>query len=391
MPSGSSCPWIPSGSPIGVDQLPSPHHYVDGGLRLGRDEGMLRRALSYQRDISANGSYPLLTLGHLARETETEWGYLRSIVERRLDEYTAIRRLKPDGTYRAIWAPLPSLMHVQRWILANVLAGLKLHEAAFAYRRGLSIRDCANQHVGARWLLKMDLHNFFGTVEESRVYGAFRALGYPALLAFEMARICTKPVWPGKELPRLEGRGVERYDAPYRGVLPQGAPTSGALANAIATRLDRMLSEVADDNGLVYTRYSDDLAFSSSAGFSRARVPKLVSQVERAIALSGFQVHKKKTRVVPPGARKIVLGLMLTDRDVRLVPEFRSRLDNHIRCVRKYGPAAHAATRRFDSALSMINYVDGCLAFAADIESDWTRERTQRWTDALRSHGHPLP
>ncbi|WP_460002270.1 reverse transcriptase family protein [Microbacterium xylanilyticum] len=326
----------------------------------------------------------------MARETETEWGYLRSIVERRLDEYTAIRRLKPDGTYRAISAPLPSLMHVQRWILANALTGLKLHDAAFAYRRGLSIRDCAERHVGARWLLKMDLHNFFGTIEESRVYGVFRGLGYPALLAFEMARLCTKLVRPEKELPPLEGRGLARYDTPYRGILPQGAPTSGALANAVGIQLDAMLQKIADTNDLVYTRYSDDLTLSSSAPFNRAFVPKLVAQIEKSIALSGFQVHKKKTRLVPPGARKIVLGLLLMERDVRLVPEFRSRLDNHIRCVAKYGPAAHAASRNFDSALSMINYVDGCLAFARDIESDWARERTQRWTEALRRHGHPL-
>ena len=78
------------------------------------------------------------------------------------------------------------------------------------------------------------------------------------------------------------------------------------------------------------------------------------------------------------------------DCGVRLVPEFRSRLENHIRCVGKFGPAAHAAKRRFDSTLSMINYVDGCLAFAMDIEADWARERTQRWIDALRRHGHPL-
>jgi RNA-directed DNA polymerase len=370
--------------------LPSPHFYIDEGIHLGRDADMLRRAWTYQRDISAKGAYPLLTLRHLARETESEWGYLRSIVERRIEEYTAIRRRKRDGTYRAIWAPLPSLMHVQRWILANVLTGLRIHDAAFAYRRGLSIRDCAEQHVGGRWLLKMDLHNFFGTIEESRVYGAFRALGYPALLAFEMGRVCTKATWPGERRPWLEGRGVEAYGTPYRGVLPQGAPTSGALANAIAFRLDERLTAIADRASLVYTRYSDDLTFSSSASFDRASVSKLVTEVERAISLAGFEVHRKKTRVVPPGARKIVLGLMLTQHEVRLVPEFRSGVDNHIRCVGKYGVAAHASERRFDSALSMINHVDGCLAFAVDIEPDWASERMQRWVEALERHGHPV-
>ncbi|PVE58709.1 reverse transcriptase family protein, partial [Microbacterium testaceum] len=331
-----------------------------------------------------------LTLSHLARETETKWGYLRSIVQRQIDDYTAIRRLKRDGTYRAIWAPMPSLMHVQRWILSNVLSGLKFHDAAYAYRRGRCIRDCAEQHIGARWLLKMDLHNFFGTIEEARVYGALRGMGYPALLAFEMARICTKPLWLDADKRWLEGRGVDAYGSPLRGVLPQGAPTSGALANAVAFSMDAMLRRLADSNGLSYTRYSDDLTFSSSGPFERASIVKLVTEVERAISLAGFVVHRKKTRVVPPGARKIVLGLMLTEREVRLVPEFRSRLDNHIRCVDKYGPAGHAAARRFDSALSMINYVDGCLAFALDIEPEWTADRNQRWLDALYRHGHPV-
>jgi RNA-directed DNA polymerase len=352
---------------------------------------MLRRVNAYRRAIASNNAYPLLTLRHLARETGAEWGYLRSIVERRLNEYSSIRRRKQDGTFREISAPNPSLMHVQRWILSNVLVGLEFHDAAFAYRRGLSIKHCAEEHLGAKWLLKMDLHNFFGSIEESRAYGVLVRLGYPTLLAFEMARICTKPIaLPSMTKPPLSGRGLHAYNNSNRGVLPQGAPTSGALANATAFRLDTMLASIADERGLAYTRYSDDLTFSSSEGLSRTAVSKVILQIEHAIRSSGFVVHKGKTRVVTPGARQIVLGLMLTRDAVRLVPEFRHQLDNHIRCVERYGPSAHAMTRRFDSALSMINYVDGCLAFATDIEPDWTARRQIRWRAALGQHGHPV-
>lgn len=352
---------------------------------------MLRRAAAYQRAIAANNAYPLFTLRHLARETGTEWGYLRSIVERRLNEYSSIRRRKRDGSFREISAPNPSLMHVQRWMLSNVLTGLPFHDAAFAYRTGRSIKHCAELHVGANWLLKMDLHNFFGSIEESRVYGVLRNLGYPSLLALEMARLCTKPVASGGEpKPWLSGRGVHAYGASYRGVLPQGAPTSGALANTIAFQLDTRLTSIAEESGLTYTRYSDDLTFSSSEGLSRPEVSRLILQIERAISLSEFEVHKGKTRIVTPGARQIVLGLMLTPDAVRLLPEFRHRIDNHIRCVERFGPAAHAIARRFDSALSMINYVDGCLAFAVDIEPDWTALRQARWQAALDKHGHPM-
>lgn len=352
---------------------------------------MLRRANSYNRTIASNDAYPLLTLRHLARETGTKWGYLRSIVERRLNGYSSIRRRKKDGTFREISAPNPDLMHVQRWILSNVLTGLKFHDAAFAYRRGLSIKNCAEVHLGANWLLKMDLRNFFGSIEESRVYGVLIRLGYPALLAFEMSRICTKPIMlPDTPKSWLSDRGVEAYGTPERGVLPQGAPTSGALANAIAFRLDTLLASIADESGLAYTRYSDDLTFSSHQGLSRIEVSKLILQIERAIGLAGFDVHKGKTRIITPGARQIVLGLMLTPEAVRLIPEFRHQLDNHIRCVERYGPAAHANTRRFDSALSMINYVDGCLAFAENIEPEWTAKRKIRWRSALYEHGHPV-
>lgn len=351
---------------------------------------MLQRASAYRRSISAKGAYPLLTLGHLAQESESEWGYLRAIVERRVSEYLDIQRRKRDGSLRHLSAPKPSLMHIQRWILANVLTGLDLHPSAFAYRFGISVKDCAEQHIGARWLLKMDLHNFFGAIGESRVYRQLRNIGYPALLAFEMARICTRVVPPSTNRDWLEGRGVEPYGFPYPGTLPQGAPTSGALANAVAFRLDERLTDIAERSSLVYTRYSDDLTFSSPSPFNRASVPRLIAEVEGAITLERFAAHRRKTRLIPPGARKVVLGLMLTDNAVRLLPEFRDRLDNHIRCVTKYGPGSHATKRRFDSTLSMINHVDGCLSFALHVERDWARERMHRWAEALAGHGHPV-
>lgn len=369
--------------------MPSPHHYLRDGLSLGRDRSMLLRAMKYRQELARNGAYPLLTLKHLAQETETEWGYLRSIVERRIREYQDIRRRKRDGTYRQISSPTPALMSVHRWLLANVLTALPIHDAAYAYRRGRSIRHAAEQHVGARWLLKMDLHDFFGGIEESRVYGLLHRLGYPKLLAFEMGRICTKPTPPVGAL-WSSGRGVENYDSAQVGVLPQGAPTSGVLANAAAMGLDVALVHIAESRGLAYTRYSDDLTFSSHEAFVRADMSALVRDVELAILRAGFSPHRRKTRVIPPGARQIVLGLLLHEQGVRLEPGFRDRVDNHIRCVRIYGPAAHAEVRSFDSALSMINHVDGCLAFAVDIEPEWAASRKQRWETALIEHGHPV-
>lgn len=370
--------------------MPSPHRYVTRGRELGIEESLLARAAEYRRATSRRGVFPLLTLRHLAHQTQIEYGYLRRVVERQFNPYVPLDRRKNDGRPRAILSPHPLLMGVQRWLLKHVLSGLELHESAFAYRTGRSVRDCAEIHVGARWIVKMDLHDFFGSIGERQVYREFLGLGYPPLLAFEMGRICTTPTSFDAEAEWLEGRGVERYGSPQLGSLPQGAPTSGALANAVARELDDRLALLAQDHRMQYTRYSDDIVFSSSAPFDRERAAALVRRVEEAARRSKFEVHRRKTRIVSPGARKVVLGLVVHDEGVRLRPEFRRRLQDHVRCVALYGPAAHARTRGFRSALSMINYVEGAIAYARDIEPAWGRELFCSWSQALTLHGHPM-
>ncbi|TFD68201.1 reverse transcriptase family protein [Cryobacterium gelidum] len=367
---------------------PSPHLYQKAAIAAGVSASVARRAGSVSRDIQASGAFPVLTLRHLAHETGASYGYLRRIVKRYADEYQSIRRIKRDGTFRLISAPNPMLMDVQRWILEHILNTLPRHPGSFAYHRGIGIRQCAELHVGSRWLVKMDLHNFFGEIRENRVYRVFRQLNYPALLSFEMARLCTR-------LDRIDPfteaveRGVGSYDDGRLGRLPQGAPTSGALANRVATDLDNELQNLADGSGFIYSRYSDDLTFSSPAPFSRPEGMRLISAVSRAASLAGFEPHRRKTRLVPPGARKIVLGLLVSDTGVKLLPEFRRQTQNHIRAAGKFGIQQHSSKRNFHSVLSMINHVDGRLAFAYGIDPEWTIPEMLAWTEVLEMNGYP--
>lgn len=367
---------------------PSPHLYQKAAIAAGTEASVARRAGAVSRDIQASGAFPVLTLRHLAHETGTSYGYLRNIVKRHLDDYQSIRRMKSDGTYRLISAPSPALMDVQRWILENVLNSLPRHPSSFAYHRGIGIRQCAELHVGSRWLVKMDLHNFFGEIREDRVYRVFRQLKYPALLSFEMGRICTRLDGLGPYTQAV-ARGVDDYDEGRLGRLPQGAPSSGALANRIAKSLDVELQAIADASGFVYSRYSDDLTFSSPAPFSRTEGVRLISSVSKAIGLAGHKPHKRKTRLVPPGSRKVVLGLLVSDDGVRLLPEFRRQTENHIRAAGKFGIQLHSSKRGFDSVLSMINHVDGRLAFAYGIDPAWTKPAMLAWANVLEMNGYP--
>jgi RNA-directed DNA polymerase len=105
-------------------------------------------------------------------------------------------------------------------------------------------------------------------VSERQVYRVFRGRGYSSLVSLELGRICT----------RVDGATVRRADTRYTAIplysiegpasLPQGGPTSGALANAVATPMDRALADLAEKQRFVYTRYSDDLVFSTGSDFA---------------------------------------------------------------------------------------------------------------------------
>ncbi|MGY1618849.1 reverse transcriptase family protein [Geodermatophilus sp. SYSU D00691] len=370
---------------------PPPHRYLAGGKANGASETVLRTALARIAETDAHDAEPILSLGHLAHLSGAPYLYLRQIAQRTIDPYVDITRAKKAGGARPISAPEPVLMDVQRIILQRALEGLPQHPASFAYRKRRSIVMCAQRHVGARWLLKFDLHDFFGRISERRVYEVFRSRGYSSLVSLELARLCTRSFLASGW--RRHGRrytAVPSYDVDRIGYLPQGGPTSGALANAVATPLDESLHRLSSQAGFTYTRYSDDLVLSSAEPFNRAVAGSVIGAVRKTVADHNFRLHAKKTRVVPPGTRHIILGLLVSDDDVRLTPEFRRKIQVHVRGVNKFGLMAHADYRSFRSVLAFISHVEGCLAFAASVEPDWADRTRNEWHSVLRNQHYPI-
>lgn len=276
-------------------------------------------------------------------------------------------------------------MDVHRWLLHNVLVACDVHSCSWAYQRGRSIVGAARMHLGARWLLKLDLHDFFGSIQEPTVFSIFHRLGYPRLLSFELARLCTRV----SSIAYGRRHGQAPYLAMPPGSLPQGAPTSGALANAAMATADERLTAIAARRHLVYTRYSDDLTFSAGDSFTRAKAASVVNEVVAVVGRQGLSVHRRKTIVVPPGARKVVLGLLLLDDRVALAPEFKRRVQVHVRGVHVFGLVEHAKHRRFESVLSMIDHIDGCIAFARSVDPAFAEAMRGEWDDVLRDKGIP--
>ena len=246
----------------------------------------------------------------LARWLELESTALEVFIDRRqmrvraprgpLHPYAYRRLAKRDGSTRLIEAPKARLRAVQRKILRGVLDGVPAHEAAHGFRTGRSVHTFVARHVGQVIVVRLDLHDFFGTITGTRVRAVFRALGYSPNVAFALAALCTN------RLPHA-------YGGPSSAHLPQGAPTSPALANLVAYGLDVRLTGAAAAYGAVYTRYADDLAFSGDAAFA-VRVRSFLALVGRIVREEGFAVRPDKTRVLGHSQRQELAGVVVNQR-----------------------------------------------------------------------------
>jgi len=212
---------------------------------------------------------------------------------------------KRDGTPRLISAPKPDLKAVQRWIAKEITEHLPVHGAAHGFLVGRSIATNARVHAGARVLMKFDIKEFYPTVTWRRVKGLLRRAGLSEQLATLMALICT-------ESPRQEivTHDKTHFVATGPRSLPQGAPTSPSITNALCLRLDARLDGLATKLGARYTRYADDLAFSWH-GDAPAEIGTLMKAVGAIVKAEGFTVHPKKTRVMRSGARQQLTGMIV--------------------------------------------------------------------------------
>ncbi|MGE3805160.1 MAG: reverse transcriptase family protein [Gemmataceae bacterium] len=214
---------------------------------------------------------------------------------------------KRNGTPRPIWAPMKKLKAAQRWINRNIVERLVVHGAAHGFLPGRSILTNAEHHTDARIVLKMDIEGFFPTVTLPRVRGVFRKAGYRERVATLLALLCTESP---REVVHLDGK--EYYVALGPRCLPQGAPTSPGLTNALCLKLDQRLDGLAKKYGWRYTRYADDLTFSLPTSHAdKPHLGTLLGLVERIVKAEGFRIQREKTRVSRKGGRQKVTGLVV--------------------------------------------------------------------------------
>ncbi len=257
---------------------------------------------------------------------------------------------KAKGGTRRIAAPRMPLRRVQRAILDKILAKVPMHDACHGFVAGRSTVTNAKPHVGAALILKVDLRDFFPTVHYRRVRGLFRWLGYSETVANALAGLTTyRPVVDGK--------------VAWPGVLPQGAPTSPALANLACRRLDQRLSKLAAKVGATYTRYADDLTFSFAKA-PEVRVGRFLWWIDAICEQEGFLERPDKRRVLRPKHQQRVTGIVVNEA-VHVPRLDRKRFRAILHNCAKHGVASQAKGRTDFPA-----YLAGYAAYVHMVEPD---------------------
>lgn len=285
---------------------------------------------------------------------------------------------KRTGGWRLLEVPHPYLRALQRRVLDDLLAHVPPHEAACAYVRGRSVVDHARAHAGQAVLLKFDLQDFFATVRASRVHASFVELGYSAPVARELMALCTTAT-PEPVLERLRGEGGLGWTQAMRlrdAHLPQGAPTSAALANLCAFRLDVRIAGLARGLGARYTRYADDIVLSGGVHLAR-QADRIEARIGGFALDEGFALNHRKTRRVLRSRRQQVANIVVNDRPNLPRDEFdRLKAQLH-RCA-----TLGAASQNREGVPDWEQHLRGRVAWAAQLNPH-KAQRLRRLLDAV--------
>ncbi len=223
---------------------------------------------------------------------------------------------------------------------------------------GRAIRSNASPHVGQRVVVKLDIENFYPNVTLNRVTAVLRSLGYSREAAIWLGRLTTAALPASLVRQSAQNRNLH----PYLGRrLPQGAPTSPALANLSAFPLDLRLSGLARSFGAQYTRYADDLTFSGDEQFLRSLAVflPLVSQIVRA---ERFKLNKRKRKIIRSSQRQTVTGVVVNTRTNIARRDFDTLKAILTNCVRR-GPS----TQNHDRHENFSAHLLGRIAHVAQL------------------------
>lgn len=322
---------------------------------LGIEEAIFDDVIAFDPiEISAPvDSATILTLGH-------HWFFKHKIPKK-----------NASRGYREVWEatqPLPNIYKA----LARRLDGVFRnripdfpHHSSFGFVRGRSTRQNATRHLASRYLLRLDIKNFFQSIDRECIESLFETSGAHKEIASLLGAFTT-----------IEGK------------LPLGLPTSPVISNAICAKMDRQLELLAESCQCSYSRYADDMAFSGNAEVPAANA------IEGILSEHGFFVAHDKTRYTKIGQAHYVTGLSVSDSEAPHAPRsMKHSLRQELHYCSKFGLDEHLGHQGLldhHSRQRHINRLDGLVKYVAHHEPKMATALYEKWHGILNSSGESV-
>lgn len=236
--------------------------------------------------------------------------------------YKTFRIPKKSGGYREISSPKAILKSLLTYTNKILQALYEAPTCVTGFTPGKSVLDNAEKHIGKNYIFNIDLQNFFPSISKSRVWATLKLdpYNFNDPISDAIAGLCCTEI---------------SIDGETRRALPQGSPCSPIITNIVCRNLDRQLNKLAKKFNLTYSRYADDITFSSNHNVYQ-KDSEFVTKLKNIIQKQHFTINEKKTRLQKKNQRQEVTGLIVSDR-VNVAKDYVRDIDNILHIWDKYG------------------------------------------------------
>src|SRR3990172_6025424 len=291
-----------------------------------------------------------MIIDRITSETGLDRAYLSLIANTATHRYKTYKIPKRTGGYRTIDHPARELKLLQTWLVENVFCLLPIHPAAVAYRKGKNITDHASVHVKHNYLLKTDFADFFPSISGDDVVKVLKEN------SAHLLELISSP----------NDHDFVRRVICKRDCLTIGAPSSPIVSNVVMYNFDREWSSKCDALDVSYSRYADDICFSTDAPNTLADLLLEMKKDLLRRTSPRLRLNEKKTVFTSRKRRRLIPGLVLTsDRRLSLGRKPKRQIRALVfRCLNK------------QLAPDKLGYLRGFLSYARSVDKGFV--------DALR-------
>ncbi|EPL5632120.1 TPA: retron St85 family RNA-directed DNA polymerase [Proteus mirabilis] len=289
------------------------------------------------------------------KKSEDEVGRFLQSAPKKYKVYTIPKR---TSGHRVIAQPSKELKEYQRKFLE--IQQLPIHGSAMAYRKGLGIKQNAIAHKNNPYLLKLDLENFFNSISTKLFWEVWKSI-LPLPTNQDMQTLENLLFWsPSK----TTGGAL---------VLSIGAPSSPLISNFFMYQFDCAVSNFCAENEIVYTRYADDLTFSTKHKDSLFVVPKVVKEKLAELFGGAIRINRKKTRFSSRAHNRHVTGITITNDGAISLGRERKRYIKHL--------VHQVQLNKLDTEGRQ--HLRGLIAFAKHVEPMFVQSLKRKYTSEL--------